>query len=218
MSYYTYSGLGQITQAAAGYGVIPGGRNVPGIGMGGSQWRRRPGGYSGFGDLIYQGDKVYWRVQDASETVSSIAQKVYGSASQWTKICSYNDSVGIKRDPQTPKGDCWYKVGTMIELPTIPGFPDPKAAAPQSGLATAKAGTTVVLDDGKVATIGEGGKIGKAGLASLSTNMKIGLGVAAAAAVLGIAVLASKKKGAPSSAGHAPQHAVANRRRRHRRH
>jgi hypothetical protein len=190
MSYYTYNGLGQITQAAAGYGawVGGGGHNVPGIGAWvGGGGHNVPG--IGFGELFFEGGSAYWRVKAGGEIVSSIAQKVYGDATVWTKICAANPQ---DRDPQQPKGDCWYKPGAILKLPLVPGYPDPMATAPKSGLPVAQEGSTIVSSTGKVVTVGAGGKIGA--LASLSTPMKIGLGVAAAAAVLGIAVLASKKK------------------------
>lgn len=193
MSYYTYSGLGQITQAAAGYGDITGGKNVPGIGYGlisGGRMRRGLYGYGAFGELFFEGGSAYWRVKPGGEIVSSIAQKVYGDATVWTKICAANPQ---DRDPKQPKGDCWYKPGAVLKLPLVPGYPDPMTTAPKSGLPVAQEGTTIVTGEGKVVTVGAGGKIGA--LASLSMPMKIGLGVAAAAAVLGIAVLASKKKG-----------------------
>jgi hypothetical protein len=195
MSYYTYNGLGQITQAAAGYGVIPGGVNRPGLGWVGSGGRNVPG--IGLGDLFYEGGKAYWRVKDASETLSSIAVKVYGTVTAQKDIYNANPQgrwpTTAPACPDT-KWHCWgwYKVGTLLELPKIAGLPDPMAAAPKSGMATAQKGETIVTPEGKVVTVGEGGKIGA--FATLSTPMKIGLGVAAAAAVLGIAVLASKKK------------------------
>jgi len=195
MSYYTYNGLGQITQAAAGYGIIPGGRNVPGIGMGIIPGGRNVPGI-GFGELFFEGGSAYWRVKAGGEIVSSIAQKVYGDATVWTKICAANPQ---DRDPKQPKGDCWYKPGAILKLPLVPGYPDPMSTAPKSGLPVAQECTTIVSSEGKVVTVGAGGKIGA--LASLSMPMKIGLGVAAAAAVLGIAVLASKKKGRSSSGG-----------------
>jgi len=198
-------------------------------GLGGMR-RNRPQSFTGFGavgggsGVFYDGGKAYWRVMDASETISSIAQKVYGSAQAWPQICKYNDSVGIPRDPKTPPGDCWYKVGTIIELPKLAGYPDPMDSAPKSGIATLPAGTTVVTGSGKVATIGAGGKVTSGGTATAAMSMgtKIGIAVAALALVGGMALLAKKKKGESHAAPHSGVRTTtayaANRRRRRRRH
>lgn len=154
--------------------------------------------YSGLGELLFEDDKALWRVQAGGETISLIAQKVYGDATVWGKICSHNTSIGIAMDPRTPKGDCWYKPGTVIELPKIPGYPDPMATAPKSGLPTAPAGSTIVTPSGKVATVGTGGKLTSPTAAALSKagmtpGVMIGLGVVAVAAIAGLALLAKKK-------------------------
>lgn len=195
-------------------------------GLGGMR-RNRPlaafGGYGSLGALFYDGGKAYWTVAPGGEIVSSIAQKVYGNASVWVQICKANPQG---RDPQQPAGDCWYKPGTILELPLVPGYPDPASSAPQSGLPTVTAGTTIVTSSGKVATVGTGGKITSGGAATataaMSTGTKIGIAVAALALVGGMALLAKKKKGAPGSAaphsGTRPTAAyAANRRRRRRR-
>lgn len=166
-------------------------------------------GYSGFGEesgglgeLFFDGGKAFWRVMDASETLSSIAQKVYGNVTAWPKIWDANPQG---RWPQGPPGcpmkpDCkgWYKVGTILELPKIPGFPDPMATAPTSGMAVAKEGTTVVTASGQTATVGKGGVLTGPGSAkaAMGTGTMIGIGVAALALIGGMALLAKKKPGA----------------------
>jgi hypothetical protein len=192
-------------------------------GLGGMR-RGRPlaafGGYGSLGALFYDGGKAYWTVAPGGEIVSSIAQKVYGNASVWVQICAANPQG---RDPQQPKGDCWYKPGTILELPLVPGYPDPASSAPKSGLPTAKEGTTIVTSSGKVATVGAGGKISSGGTstAAMSMGTKIGIAVAALALVGGMALLAKKKKGESHAAPHSgvrPTTAYAANRRRRRRH
>lgn len=157
------------------------------------------GDYSGLGlgELFFDSGKAYWKVKPGGEIVSSIAQKVYGNASVWTKICAANPQ---DRDPKQPKGDCWYKPGAILELPLVPGYPDPAESAPKSGLPIAKEGDTIVTPSGKVAKVGAGGKVSGLATAGLTKGTMIGLGVAAGAIVLGLVVLSKKKKGEASKA------------------
>jgi hypothetical protein len=153
----------------------------------------------GLGELFYDGGKAFWRVKDASETLSSIAVKVYGNVSVWPKIWDANTQDRWPQSPPgcTAAGGCkgWYKPGAVLELPLIPGYPDPAEAAPKSGMATAKEGDTIVTSSGKVAKVGAGGKVSGLATAGLSKGTMIGLGVAAGAIVLGLVVLSKKKKG-----------------------
>lgn len=189
MSYYeqsakpSISGLGAvgIQQAAAGYE----GRR-PRIPKQGPMW--------GFGDLIYTDGTVYWRVKDASETLSSIAVKVYGSVTVQKDI--WNANPQGRAQSSAKFGDQkwgWYNVGTLLKLPKVPGYPDPYEAAKKAGLVVAQEGETVVLSDGSVATIGSGGQIAKAGM-----GLYVGL-AAAAVGVCAVVYYAKKKKGGSSS-------------------
>lgn len=168
------------------------------------------------GDLILTDNKVYWRVKDASETLSSIAVKVYGNVAVQKDI--WNANPQGRAQASAKFGDQkwgWYNVGTLLELPKVSGYPDPMVAAEKAGLVKAKEGDTIVID-GETHTVGAGGKISKAGIGLVA-------GVAMLA-VVGVAAFAifSKKKGGGSSSDSAPasgvRQAAANRRRRRRRH
>lgn len=144
----------------------------------------------GLGDLIYNDGTVFWRVKDASETLSSIAVKVYGSVTVQKDIWNANPQGRVQSGAKF--GDQkwgWYNVGTLLKLPKVSGYPDPYDAAKKAGLVTAQEGETIVLPDGTTATIGSGGQISKAGM-----GLYVGL-AAAAVGVMAVVYFSKKKKG-----------------------
>ena len=168
------------------------------------------GGYGAFGGLFFDEGKAFWLVQDASETLSSIATKVYGDVTAQKAIYNANPQG---RWPTTKAAGCpdqkwncwgWYKKGTQLVLPKIPGFPDPMASAPKSGLAPVTEGTTIVKDSGETLVVTKGGSTTstkkKLAQAGLSTGAMVGIGVAAAIVLGGAAMLAKRKKTGTSTA------------------
>lgn len=198
MSYYeqsskpSISGLGGISGRsmipAVQRSIVISGRNrfIPAV-------QRVEQAAAGFGDLIYTDGVVYWRVKDATETLSSIAVKVYGSVTVQKDIWNANPQG---REVSSAKfGDPkwgWYKVGTLLRLPKVNGYPDPYDAAKKAGLVTAQEGETVVIN-GETTTVGAGGKI-KAGLPTLAVVAALAVGTAA------VVYVVKKRKASGSAA------------------
>lgn len=156
------------------------------------------------GDLFFDPDakKAFWRVQQlkAGEKglLSEISQEVYGNAyaDTWGKIVSYNQGrKGVYPAPP-PAGPGEYKVGTVLELPTIPNRNAPYSGAKNSSLKVMPEGE-FVLPDGSTVTIGPGGDIirgdGGSQKAGMSTGLLLGIGALVVGGVALLAVTAKKK-------------------------